>query len=338
MSDTEKTAPARPAKPRLVWLDIAKGIAILLVIVGHTLARESMWRDIIFSFHMPLFFILAGFTFREKPWSKLVVSSAKRLLIPLVLVYCVWWVPAILQGELGDDFLPRALLQILFASGVDVPAVGAPAIGMSWFLVALFVSRLALNGVLKATRSLAHPLPVQGVICTLLAVAGVACFGVFQIIPPLELDMSLYCVLLMWVGYAARQLKLETKPIRPWAVVLVVLLWLVCAHFSTLEIATRLFEHPLLATVGAIAGTLAVCWLSMAIEKAGGVPVLRRLPQFLAFCGRYSMAIFCVHATDFWVPWKTLSLLDGLGPGRLLLSSCFRILYSIAFVQLIRKA
>lgn len=43
------------AKQRLDWLDIAKGIAILLVIVGHTVNNPSIIRQVIFSFHMPLF-------------------------------------------------------------------------------------------------------------------------------------------------------------------------------------------------------------------------------------------------------------------------------------------
>lgn len=45
---------------RLEYIDIAKGIAILLVVVGHTVRRgdpvnEDIVRGLIFSFHMPLF-------------------------------------------------------------------------------------------------------------------------------------------------------------------------------------------------------------------------------------------------------------------------------------------
>lgn len=52
---------------RLDWIDIAMGIAIILVIVGHTVPNPSPLRHAIFSFHMPVFFILAGYTFRPKP-------------------------------------------------------------------------------------------------------------------------------------------------------------------------------------------------------------------------------------------------------------------------------
>lgn len=43
---------------RIAWIDIAKGIAILLMIIGHELPSNCHLYGLIFSFHMPLFFIL----------------------------------------------------------------------------------------------------------------------------------------------------------------------------------------------------------------------------------------------------------------------------------------
>ena len=56
---------------RIDWIDCSKGIAILLVIFGHTISNggsqlEQALRGGIFSFHMPLFFILSCVTFK---WS-----------------------------------------------------------------------------------------------------------------------------------------------------------------------------------------------------------------------------------------------------------------------------
>lgn len=47
---------------RIAWIDIAKGITIILVIIGHVVPFDSATRNVIFSFHMPLFFILSGYT------------------------------------------------------------------------------------------------------------------------------------------------------------------------------------------------------------------------------------------------------------------------------------
>lgn len=43
-------------RQRIDWIDFAKGITILLVIIGHNVSGPL--RGAIFSFHMPLFFIL----------------------------------------------------------------------------------------------------------------------------------------------------------------------------------------------------------------------------------------------------------------------------------------
>lgn len=75
---------------RLDWIDIAKGIAIILVIVGHTVPNPSPLRHAIFSFHMPVFFILAGYTFRPKPWRELLSGSVSRLLVPYVILALAW--------------------------------------------------------------------------------------------------------------------------------------------------------------------------------------------------------------------------------------------------------
>lgn len=54
-----------PRVPRIEWVDILKGLAILLVVVGHMEYAEGTanpGRMLIYSFHMPLFFMLAGYT------------------------------------------------------------------------------------------------------------------------------------------------------------------------------------------------------------------------------------------------------------------------------------
>lgn len=49
---------------RIEWVDLAKGIAILAVITGHE--TSGFIKFLIFSFHMPIFFILSGYTSRQR--------------------------------------------------------------------------------------------------------------------------------------------------------------------------------------------------------------------------------------------------------------------------------
>lgn len=49
------------AKARYSSLDIAKGLGIILVVLGHIIPENIWARSIIYSFHMPLFFLISGF-------------------------------------------------------------------------------------------------------------------------------------------------------------------------------------------------------------------------------------------------------------------------------------
>ena len=80
------------------WIDSLKGVAILLVVLGHTLDGAPMYsgtewmqtlHDIIYSFHMPLFFFLSGCTF-SLSGKVLEWKSALLRLLELFLIYVFW--------------------------------------------------------------------------------------------------------------------------------------------------------------------------------------------------------------------------------------------------------
>ncbi len=55
-------------KVRIELIDIAKATTIILVILGHTPGNlyTPMYRRLLYSFHMPLFFFLAGMSIKAK--------------------------------------------------------------------------------------------------------------------------------------------------------------------------------------------------------------------------------------------------------------------------------
>jgi fucose 4-O-acetylase-like acetyltransferase len=77
---------------RVRWVDIGKGLGIVLVTFGHLRngSGESVWLpaldvtiSVIYMFHMPLFFFLGGFTLStRRPFPDFVVRKVKTLLVP----------------------------------------------------------------------------------------------------------------------------------------------------------------------------------------------------------------------------------------------------------------
>lgn len=71
---------------REAWIDESRGFAMLLIVFGH-ICTEDFARSFVWSFHVPLFMIIAGLTYRPKASFLGEVSHrARRLLIP----YLVW--------------------------------------------------------------------------------------------------------------------------------------------------------------------------------------------------------------------------------------------------------
>lgn len=90
---------------RYLHIDILKGVAIILVVMGHLFVPSADYIDstlnqIIYSFHMPLFFFLSGFVFPvsviakfgKETAIKAVVKKILSLILPFLsfaLFYCV---------------------------------------------------------------------------------------------------------------------------------------------------------------------------------------------------------------------------------------------------------
>ena len=73
-------------RQRIEWIDVAKGIGILLVaathVFGGSIAKYSEW------FYMPLFFFLSGYLYvPAEEWHRFVTKRARHLLLPYAGCY-----------------------------------------------------------------------------------------------------------------------------------------------------------------------------------------------------------------------------------------------------------
>lgn len=76
---------------KLEYMDTAKGILIILVMIGHILIytthTDTIFFKIICAFHMPAFFMISGILFDVEKWKKqslkkFIIVKAKRIIIP----------------------------------------------------------------------------------------------------------------------------------------------------------------------------------------------------------------------------------------------------------------
>lgn len=73
-------------KQRLLWLDIAKAITIILMVLGHS-SLPSTISNLIYVFHMPLFFIASGLTtnWKNDRVLQFVVHKTRTIMLPFVI-------------------------------------------------------------------------------------------------------------------------------------------------------------------------------------------------------------------------------------------------------------
>lgn len=156
------TAEASP-RPRDVSLDVAKGVGIILVVIGHAwrgLESAGMIGDpwlfrlvdtLIYNFHMPLFFLLSGITFQDwalrRPVGEAAISRVTRLLWPLVLWTYLFTAARLAAGDAANTEVTGLQSLVFFP---------LPPRDHFWFLWALFLQHLAI---LALIRFVTGPLP-----------------------------------------------------------------------------------------------------------------------------------------------------------------------------------
>lgn len=71
---------------RLEWIDITKGFAIILMVFGHSSIPKSI-SNYIWSFHMPLFFIISGFLYNASKYKSPLSLIKKKILYTYYTLY-----------------------------------------------------------------------------------------------------------------------------------------------------------------------------------------------------------------------------------------------------------
>lgn len=116
-------------------VDAAKGILILLVVIGHY--KRGMTHDIIFLFHMPLFFILSGFLLKKEKLldTKYLKDRALALMIPYGIYLSLDWL------IIRRNFSINMIVHLLWG--------GRALDGVYWYTTCLITALFLLGFLIK---------------------------------------------------------------------------------------------------------------------------------------------------------------------------------------------
>jgi fucose 4-O-acetylase-like acetyltransferase len=194
---------------RETTFDIMKGMGIILMIIGHCSIPRFCWH-FIFSFHMPLFFMISGFFFKPKPVLQRLKIDFRRLIIPYLFICGVLIVCGFIKDmikNLGFDNTQYYVIASLWGSGTskisNVLWADLPRIGAIWFLLALFWSRVFFSYIGNGTRYI-HTI----IIIFIAVISTLICQYVFL---PFSLLPGLSALLFYYLGYLANKWRIFEK-------------------------------------------------------------------------------------------------------------------------------
>ncbi|MCK8087073.1 acyltransferase family protein [Vibrio sp. 1CM8B] len=124
-------------------IDIYRGLCLSLVVLGHSPYLPVDIRQVIYSFHMPAFFILSGYLFKNngRKTQNYIYSRFRRLVIPAWTFGIICSVPFIAASLTGFySITTQVLLDKLYGTLTGYPLlVGNFYTTPLWFLFCLFI-------------------------------------------------------------------------------------------------------------------------------------------------------------------------------------------------------
>ncbi len=326
------------AKKRIQWIDFARGIAILAVIVGHTLGPYTgqFFGSFIFAFHMPIFFVLSGYLYHQRTIIKEFKHSTINLLIPYVtttvVVLIVNWVALQMPSNIviKPFFLStrEGLLAMLYGAGSDVLnpwGWHVPVIGAIWFLLSMFISVQLFNGLLLVTRKMKYVQTARSGLVLLLATVG-GLLGRWAYLP-WAFNAALLSQIFLYAGYLIRQNHLLDRIENTWYVVFG-FAWLLSAFQGYFSLNVPASPNLVISVLGGIGASLVIIKGCIWLDHFQNSFAINLLAQY----GRLSLIILCFHLIDLEVigigNWVYGGLLPVVGS---LLATIITIIYRIGF-------
>ena len=144
------TTQNKHMKTRQNWGDYAKFIGIFLVLLGHIPFSKHGITNWIYSFHMPLFFILSGYFEKtdRKSIKETITHNARTILIPYISFYIIGYIFWLVSNYIVSDgeltlsaMVVKPALGFLLGEWYDTP-FSTSINGVLWFLPALFFCKL----------------------------------------------------------------------------------------------------------------------------------------------------------------------------------------------------
>lgn len=290
---------------RFEWVDICKGILINFVILGHS---SNIMAPYVYLFHIPLFFLLAGYveSIEEKSMLQIFTKKFVSLIIPYFAVNIIFLLIRVgmnlfnVQGLFYNEIIStnqvfqyvKRILQVQWVSDLG---------GATWFLFCLFMAFLLAKlvcivakkwGIILGVVLYVIPFWLNSLKITLPYYIDVACIGAFYILLGnfcKKYNVFDYLTFINW---------------KRWIIIFIVY----CALFSSvfhcsLDWASRSYGEPILSFVSVALAMIILMNLSKSIQ-------VTKMGEKIKFYGQESLSLMLMHFLIFRMIYLLMVALD----------------------------
>jgi len=272
---------------RLAWVDVAKGIAIISVVVGHA---KTPFMPFVYLYHIPVFFFISGmFTRGDSNFNVFFKAKIRSLYFPYIIVLLSMTVFHNVFVKMGmypafhswQSFATQVAKIALFGGTLSEPITYA-----MWFVKSLFFSEIILYWVLRLVAKWTSRFFFVSLfsLAIFFLVYGLGYHGFSH-----ELLIPVIALPFLLAGRFYYEV-LNAMTVRFWAILLLILV--VFSFAFRIDLTSLDLPNPVMYYGASFVGIFAVIGLAQTLVAVGVYRVLGAI-------GLCSFAIMAMHLLVF---------------------------------------
>ena len=278
---------------RELWLDIAKCFGIVLVVLSHTTIRIPIVSFLGGMFFIPVFFVAAGYTYRNKGMTlcAFVMDKAKRLLIPYFVCNVILVGYFTMMGGLSKP----ALLGIFYSRSMLMAPGSTWNMGLmnclnspTWFLTCLFLTYCIYYMIdCRFTDAKRRRMVILGAMAV-----GIAMNKLSPILLPWSIENALFFLGFVEAGRILKEKGLSWLRQNEWIYANFLIGFVIISYLNgNVNASINQFGHSMIGYfLTGTAGSFLCMKAAELTEK-----YLKILAKPLAFVGSHTLPIMCWH-------------------------------------------
>ncbi|MBN1036872.1 MULTISPECIES: acyltransferase family protein [Clostridium] len=278
---------------RVEYVDIFRGIAIIFMIIGH-IGFGRIFDRYIHMFHMPLWFFISGWFYKNKDQSVLIHigHKFKSLIIPYIIFgvvqYPIW---VILNYNISKNLLEPFINFLWINTNLVMPIAGA-----LWFLTCLFFTDNFFYIIQRVIRNRIY----FCILIVLFSITGTFYKKIFSFRLPWAIDTAFVALGFYYIGYEFKRNKhkkvisyLLNMPINIIIFGFIANL-ILCFINGYVNLRTLNYSYAPLFWINAIIAILVYLNISRRLERIK-IKFIIRICNYLKYIGKNSLIYLCLN-------------------------------------------